>query len=132
MQDRLWLMLSMTNIDIVRNIDNIQIVLLEHIYELCRVTLFEVDARVGVSLSEHGQSGQHVVKEQGLQNAHPQAESRIVPLMTDGRDLYMYHQLGGSMRKIWSTHLGVENFYGPIASGDLNGDGVKEIYCCDN
>ena len=52
-------------------------------------------------------------------------------LMTDGRDLYMYHQLGGSMRKIWSTHLGVENFYGPIASGDLNGDGVKEIYCCD-
>ena len=52
-------------------------------------------------------------------------------MMTDGRDLYMYHQLGGSMRKIWSTHLGVENFYGPIASGDLNGDGVKEIYCCD-
>ena len=52
-------------------------------------------------------------------------------LMTDGRDLYMYHATGGSMRKLWSTHLGVENFYGPIASGDLNGDGVKEIYCCD-
>ena len=52
-------------------------------------------------------------------------------LMTDGRDLYMYHDTGSSLKKIWSTHLGVENFYGPIASGDLNGDGVKEVYCCD-
>lgn len=52
-------------------------------------------------------------------------------LMTDGMDLYLYHNTGGSFRKIWSTHLGVENFYGPIFSGDLNGDGVKEIYACD-
>lgn len=52
-------------------------------------------------------------------------------LMTDGRDLYLYHDTGSSLKKIWSTHLGVENFYGPITSGDLNGDGVKEIYACD-
>lgn len=52
-------------------------------------------------------------------------------LMTDGMDLYLYQDNGGSMKKVWSTHLGVENFYGPITSGDLNGDGVKEIYCCD-
>lgn len=52
-------------------------------------------------------------------------------IMTDGMDLYLYHNTGGSFRKIWSTHLGVENFYGPITSGDLNGDGVKEIYTCD-
>lgn len=52
-------------------------------------------------------------------------------LMTDGMDLYLYHMTGGSFRKIWSTHLGVENFYGPICSGDLNGDGVKEVYACD-
>ena len=52
-------------------------------------------------------------------------------LMTDGKDLYLYRFNGGSFRKIWSTHLGVENFYGPITSGDLNGDGVKEIYTCD-
>ena len=52
-------------------------------------------------------------------------------LMTDGMDLYVYQQTGGSFRKIWSTHLGVENFYGPIISGDLNGDSVKEIYTCD-
>ena len=51
--------------------------------------------------------------------------------MTDGMDLYVYHNTGGSMKRIWSTHLGVENFYGPITSGDLNGDGVKEIYACD-
>lgn len=52
-------------------------------------------------------------------------------LMTDGMDLYLYHLNGGSFRKLWSTHLGVENFYGPICSGDLNGDGIKEIYACD-
>ena len=52
-------------------------------------------------------------------------------LMTDGMDLYLNHDTGSSLKKIWSTHLGVENFYGPITSGDLNGDGVKEIYACD-
>ena len=52
-------------------------------------------------------------------------------LMSDGRDLYLYRNAGGSFRKLWSTHLGVDNFYGPISSGDLNGDGVKEIYVCD-
>ncbi|MGN0135405.1 FG-GAP repeat domain-containing protein [Anaerotignum sp.] len=52
-------------------------------------------------------------------------------IMTDSMDLYVYHSTGGSFRKLWSTHLGVENFYGPISSGDLNGDGVKEIYACD-
>ncbi len=52
-------------------------------------------------------------------------------LMSDGQDLYLYRNSGGSFRKLWSTHLGVDNFYGPICSGDLNGDGVKEIYACD-
>lgn len=52
-------------------------------------------------------------------------------LMTDGMDLYLYHNMGGNFRLLWSTHLGVENFYGAISSGDLNGDGVKEIYACD-
>lgn len=52
-------------------------------------------------------------------------------IMTDGMDLYLYRNSGGSFRKLWSTHLGVENFYGAITSGDLNGDGVKEIYACD-
>ena len=58
-------------------------------------------------------------------------DGKVEYLMTDGMDLYLYHHTGGSMKKIWSTHLGVENFYGPITSGDLNGDGVKEIYACD-
>nr|WP_294680787.1 VCBS repeat-containing protein [uncultured Anaerotignum sp.] len=52
-------------------------------------------------------------------------------ILTDGMDLYVYHAGNDSLRKIWSTHVGVENFYGPIMSGDLNGDGVKEIYACD-
>lgn len=52
-------------------------------------------------------------------------------LMSDGMDLYLYHRSGDSFRQIWSTHLGVESLYGAIASGDLNGDGVKEVYVCD-
>ncbi len=52
-------------------------------------------------------------------------------LMTDGMDLYLYHRLDSGFRLLWSTHLGVENFYGPLASGDLNRDGVKEVYACD-
>ena len=52
-------------------------------------------------------------------------------LMTDGMDLYLYHKTEGGFRLLWSTHLGVENFYGTLSSGDLNRDGVKEVYACD-
>ncbi|AMJ39698.1 FG-GAP repeat domain-containing protein [Anaerotignum propionicum] len=52
-------------------------------------------------------------------------------LMTDGMDLYMYHHLETGLLKLWSTHLGVESLYGALYSGDLNGDGVKEVYICD-
>lgn len=52
-------------------------------------------------------------------------------LMTDGMDLYLYHKAGEGFRQVWSTHLGVENFYGSLSSGDLNRDGVKEVYACD-
>ena len=52
-------------------------------------------------------------------------------ILTDGMDLYVYHAVNDSFRKLWSTHVGVENFYGPLKSGDLNGDGVQEIYACD-
>lgn len=52
-------------------------------------------------------------------------------LMTDGMDLYLYHKTENSFRLLWSTHLGVENFYGALSSGDLNRDGVKEVYACD-
>lgn len=53
-------------------------------------------------------------------------------LMTDGMDLYVYQHLETTgLLKLWSTHLGVESLYGALYSGDLNGDGVKEIYICD-
>lgn len=52
-------------------------------------------------------------------------------LMTDGMDLYLYHKTESGFRLLWSTHLGVENFYGALSSGDLNRDGVKEVYACD-
>ena len=57
-------------------------------------------------------------------------------LMTDGLDLYVYQhgadgQTDMGFQQIWSTHLGVESLYGALYSGDLNQDGVKEIYVCD-
>jgi hypothetical protein len=52
-------------------------------------------------------------------------------LLTDGMDLYVYHHLETGLLKLWSTHLGVESLYGALYSGDLNGDGVKEVYICD-
>ncbi|WMI81226.1 FG-GAP repeat domain-containing protein [Anaerotignum sp. MB30-C6] len=52
-------------------------------------------------------------------------------LMTDGLDLYLYQHLETGLLKLWSTHLGVESLYGALYSGDLNGDGVKEVYICD-
>lgn len=52
-------------------------------------------------------------------------------LMSDGLDLYMYQHKGAGLLKIWSTHLGVESLYGAISSGDLNGDGVQELYIND-
>lgn len=52
-------------------------------------------------------------------------------LMSDGLDLYLYQKNDTNFRKLWSTHLGVESLYGVITSGDLNQDGIKEIYICD-
>lgn len=52
-------------------------------------------------------------------------------LMTDGLDLYMYHKTESGFIKIWSTHVGIETLSGAIYTGDLNQDGVKEVYVCD-
>lgn len=52
--------------------------------------------------------------------------------LTDGLDLYVYQQQETGFVKIWSTHLGVENLYGSLYSGDLNRDGVSEVYLCDS
>lgn len=53
-------------------------------------------------------------------------------LLTDGLDLYLYHKTEGGFIRIWSTHIGIETLTGTIYTGDLNQDGVKEIYICDN
>lgn len=58
-------------------------------------------------------------------------DGKMEYLMTDGMDLYMYHHSEAGLLKLWSTHLGVESLYGALYSGDLNGDGVKEVYICD-
>ncbi len=52
-------------------------------------------------------------------------------IMTDGFDLYMYRKTLMGYINIWRTHITVENFTGYIYSGDLNDDGIKEIYISD-
>ena len=51
--------------------------------------------------------------------------------LTDGFDLYLYQKRDTGFIKIWSTHLSIKSIEGGIYSGDLNRDGVKEIYVCD-
>ena len=51
--------------------------------------------------------------------------------MTDGFDLYMYRKTLMGYINIWRTHITVENFTVYIYSGDLNDDGIKEIYISD-
>lgn len=53
-------------------------------------------------------------------------------ILTDGKDIYIYQQTASGLQKIWSTHLGVENLYSFIGSGDLNNNGIREIYISDN
>lgn len=52
-------------------------------------------------------------------------------IMTDGFDLYMYRKSLMGYINIWRTHITVENYTGYIYSGDLNNDGIKEIYVSD-
>ncbi len=52
-------------------------------------------------------------------------------IMTDGMDLYLYTAAEGNFTNIWRTHLSIESLDGFIYTGDLNQDGVKEIYICD-
>ena len=53
-------------------------------------------------------------------------------IMTDGMDLYLYHKTPVAFICLWQTNIGVESLLGNIYTGDLNSDGVKEIYICDN
>ena len=53
-------------------------------------------------------------------------------IITDGKDLFIYRKESTGFVCIWRTNISVESFYGNIYTGDTNGDGVKEIYICDN
>lgn len=52
-------------------------------------------------------------------------------LMTDGMDFYIYQKNGHAFELLWRTHLGISSFESNIYAGDLNRDGIKEIYICD-
>lgn len=53
-------------------------------------------------------------------------------IFTDGLDLFMYHRNDTLFKCIWSTHLSIDSFENFISVGDLNRDGVKEIYVFDS
>lgn len=52
-------------------------------------------------------------------------------LISDGMDFYLYRKNGTSFKLIWKTHLGIESLKDNIYTGDLNQDGIYEIYVCD-
>ena len=52
-------------------------------------------------------------------------------LVTDGLDLYVFALNGDNMSLIWRTNISTKFFDGNIYVGDLNGDGVSEIYLAD-
>lgn len=52
-------------------------------------------------------------------------------LLSDGMDFYLYRKTATGFQNIWRTHLSIESLQGNIFTGDLNQDGIKEIYVCD-
>ncbi len=79
--------------------------------------------RVSQSYLEHGASYIHITD---LDN-----DGTPEYLFTDGFDLYLYQKQETGFIKLWSTHLAIRSIDGGIYSGDLNRDGVKEVYVCD-
>ena len=53
-------------------------------------------------------------------------------IFTDGMDIFIYRKSGSVLKCIWSTHLSIDSFEKYIYTGDLNGDGVEEIYVFDS
>jgi len=53
-------------------------------------------------------------------------------LATDGKDLLMFRKEKNGFECAWRTNISIASFYGNIYAGDLNGDGIKEIYICDS
>lgn len=72
---------------------------------------------------DHGASYMHITDIDG--------DGTLEYFITDGFDLYLYQKRETGFIKIWSTHLGIKSIESSIYSGDLNRDGVKEIYVCD-
>lgn len=53
-------------------------------------------------------------------------------VFTDGMDIFIYRKNDSVFKCIWSTHLSIDSFEKYIYTGDLNNDGVKEIYVFDS
>ncbi|MBR5468448.1 MAG: VCBS repeat-containing protein [Firmicutes bacterium] len=51
---------------------------------------------------------------------------------TDGKDLLMFRKEKSGFECAWRTNISIASFYGNICTGDLNGDGIKEVYICDS
>ncbi len=79
--------------------------------------------RVSQNYLEHGAGYIHITD---LDN-----DGTLEYLFTDGFDLYLYQKQETGFVKLWSTHLAIKSIEGGIYSGDLNRDGIKEVYVCD-
>ena len=52
--------------------------------------------------------------------------------LISGLDCYLYRAVESGYEKIWQTHVNGSFFQGPAWMGDLNRDGVLELYLTDN
>lgn len=53
-------------------------------------------------------------------------------IFTDGMDIFIFHRVNSVFKCVWSTHLSIESFEKYIYTGDLNHDGIEEIYVFDS
>lgn len=53
-------------------------------------------------------------------------------IFTDGMDIFIYHKTLSVFKCVWSTHLSIDSFEKYIYTGDMNRDGIKEIYVFDS
>lgn len=79
------------------------------------------------------QSSYHIGKSMiGMDITDLDADGIKEYIFTDGMDLFVYQKTSPIFKCIWSTHLSIESFGKYICTGDLNRDGIKEIYIYDS
>ena len=68
----------------------------------------------------------------GMEITDMDGDGQLEYIFTDGLDLFIFHKDNTLFKCIWSTHFSIDSFENFIYTGDMNRDGVKEIYVFDS